>query len=163
MACVRTLFIFFLAVNVAGCEAFVRKFTRKSKKEKEEQIKMVITPEEYPQPAMTKEEQYRQYFIYWKSWHEELIQSLSIGNTNQKKQLGCVAEAIKNLEELKSILSVQNQGALDVFIAGLDSLRAAIVRDPYAQNANANRQEAERIKRSILRDFSVSRVKGDLS
>ncbi|MCM8797573.1 MAG: hypothetical protein NC923_06860, partial [Candidatus Omnitrophica bacterium] len=44
------LAIFFLA----GCEAFVRKFTRK--KQRVEQEMPVITPEEYKGPQMTKEE-----------------------------------------------------------------------------------------------------------
>ena len=61
-----------LAYGLYGCEAFVRKFTRKNKNETLAQEELVLTPEIYKNTA-SKEEQYRQYFIYWKAEDEELI------------------------------------------------------------------------------------------
>ncbi|MFA5150687.1 MAG: hypothetical protein WC433_07270, partial [Candidatus Omnitrophota bacterium] len=63
---------YFLLFTLCGCEAFVRKFTRKSKKDKVP-VEMVLAPEEWKGPQMTKEEQYRQYFVFWQSWQDELI------------------------------------------------------------------------------------------
>ncbi|MBM3255730.1 MAG: hypothetical protein FJZ08_05460, partial [Candidatus Omnitrophica bacterium] len=60
--------IYLLLVSFLGCEAFVRKFTRKSKKEDLHREEMVLAPQEYQKPKLSKEEEYRQYLLYWKSW-----------------------------------------------------------------------------------------------
>jgi hypothetical protein len=140
-----------------GCEAFIKKFTRKPKKE-EPPEEMILVPEEYPSLFKDKEEAYRQYFLYWKSWQDELINSLSVG-TSQKKQLSCADEALKNLNEIKKILVEEKHKALDLYITELIGLRDNIKNDPYSNNAANNRSLAEVLKRNILRDFSYPKVK----
>ena len=157
---IRFILIIVLLINVLGCEAFVRKFTRKSKKD-QEVVRMVVTPEEYPAPVVTKEEAYRQNFLYWQSWHDELITALSAGN--QKKQVACADEAIKNLVELKKVLKSEQQAALDRYIVRLQQLRGAIALDYAFTNINRNRQDAERIKRDIMQHFSIKHMKDFLS
>lgn len=153
----RIICISFLIFNLVGCEAFVRKFTRKPKKENLPKEEMVLAPEEYKGPQIPKEELYRQYLLYWKSWHDELIQSLS-SQANHKKQLDCIDEAIKNLGELKLLLSEDKQNKLDIYINQLGSLRDSISKDIYGMSIVNNRLAAERIKRNILRDFSYHKI-----
>jgi DNA repair ATPase RecN len=119
---------------------------------------MVLAPQEYKGPDMTKEEIYRKYFLYWKSWHDELISSLSPG-ANHKKQIDCVEQAIKNLEHLKGLLSEEKQKKLDIYITQLNSLMDLITKDTYGTNIVSNRTTAERIKRNILRDFPYNKIK----
>ncbi len=151
-----------LLVTLMGCDAFVRKFTRKQKKENLPKQEMVFTPEEYKPPMMTKEDVYRQYFLYWKSWHDELINSLSGGASN-KKQIDCVNEAIKNLGELRAILQAAGQKKLDVYINQLKDLNKEISEDLYGNDISLNRLTAERIRRGILRDFSYNKIKDYLT
>ncbi len=149
--------ICFLLFAIIGCDAFVRKFTRKRKTEapKEE---MVLAPEEYKPPQMTKEEAYRQYFLFWKSWHDELINALGSGSS-QKKQLSCLSEALKNLEEMRTTMQEAAQNKLDTYLKKLKDLKESITSDLYGASAIQNRLNAERIKRGILRDFSYDKVK----
>ena len=149
-----------LLVTMLGCDAFVRKFTRKRKKEapKEE---MVLVPEEYKPPQLTKEEVYRHYFLFWKSWHDELINSLSAG-ASHKKQIDCINEALENLEQLQTTLQEAKQKKLDIYINQLKDLKESIAEDLYGNNVAQNRLTAERIKRGILRDFSYEKIKNYL-
>jgi hypothetical protein len=147
-----------LLVTTLGCDAFVRKFTRKSKKENLPQEELVLAPEEYKPPQMTKEEVYRQYFLYWKNWHDELINSLS-GGISQKKQIYCANEATKNLEQLRQTLQESQQKKLVVYINQLGELSREIAADLYGSSISANRLTAERIRRGILRDFSYNKIK----
>jgi len=151
------LLILGLVVNLLGCEAFVRKFTRKSKKEKAPEP-MVLVPEEYKGPNMTKEELYRQYFLYWKSWHDELIQSLS-DEKNHKKQIDCAKEAIKNLYQLRGMLNPDRQSRLDNYIRQTEELKSAVTKDVYGNDLVINRQRAERIRRNMLKDFVYPKIK----
>ena len=150
--------LYSLLSTLIGCDAFVRKFTRKSQKENLPKQELVLVPEEYKPPKMTKEEVYRQYFLYWKSWHDELINSLS-GGVSHKKQIDCANEAIKNLESLRATLQEAKQKKLDVYINQLKDLKNEIAQDLYGNDISVNRLTVERIRRSILRDFSYNKIK----
>ncbi len=149
---------YFLVFTFLGCDAFVRKFTRKSKRENLPQDEMVLAPEEYKGPQMSKEELYRQYLLFWKSWHDELIESL-LQHKSQKKQIDCAEETIKNLINLRALLNIDLQKKLDIYILKLKELQSQINKDLYGTNAITNAQRAERIKRDILRDFSCNKIK----
>ena len=158
------LFVFvfyFVILNFIGCEAFARKFTRKSKNENLPQTEMVLVPEEY-RDTMGKEELYRQYFLFWESWQDELISSLSPG-ANHKKQIGSANEAIKNLEQLKAYLNAEKKKELDIYLNQLKTLKELITKDAYGSNCSVNRYTAESIRRSILREFSYSKISKDIS
>ncbi len=154
--------LYFILSTIIGCDAFVRKFTRKSKKENLPKEELVLAPEEYKPPKMTKEEAYRQYFLYWKSWHDELINSLS-GGSSHKKRMDCANETINNLEQLRLALQETRQKKIDVYINQLKDLKKEIAEDLYGNNLSASRLAAERIKRNILRDFSYNKIKDYLT
>lgn len=150
----------FLLLSLAGCEAFTRKFTRKSKKT-DQAVEMVLAPEEYKGPNMTKEELYRQYFLYWKAWQDELINALT-QKASLKKKMDCAQEALKNLVNMKMQLVVQAQKNFDPSIARLNDLMASINSDVYGANDARNCQAAERIKSNIQRDFIYPKIRNYL-
>jgi hypothetical protein len=147
--------------GLIGCDAFVRKFTRKPKKEDFPKEEMVLQPEEYKAPQMSKEELYRQYFLFWKSWQDELINGLA-EKLSQKKQLACAEEAIKNLEQIKLMLDAKAQNILEVYLDQLKELQELIKQDLYGSSLNSYRLKAERIRRNILRDLSYNKIKNSL-
>ena len=49
---------YLLLVTTIGCDAFIRKFTRKPKKENLPKEELLIAPEEYKVPLMSKEDLY---------------------------------------------------------------------------------------------------------
>jgi hypothetical protein len=147
--------------SLVGCDSFVRKFTRKSKKENTPQEEMVLVPIEYKAAPTTSEEVYRKYLLYWKSWQDELIESL-LANANHKKQVDSASEAIKNLEELKKLLKEGSRPKLEAYIQHLNAIKSSIESDTYGSRAASLRSDAERVKRDILRDFSYQKAKNNL-
>ena len=147
--------------TLIGCEAFVRKFTRKPTDKDLSRQELVLAPEEYTGPQMSKEELYRQYFLYWKSWQDELIVSLYPGG-NHKKQIDCVEEALKNLAKIKALLSAEKNKQVDTYLTQMETLKDLISRDLYFNNTTNNRTKAEQLKRNILRDLSYSKIKDSL-
>ncbi len=155
----------FSFVLLCGCEAFVRKFTRKSKKDEERAPQLVLAPEEYKAPQMSKEEVYRQYFLFWKSWHSELVESFNAAPTasfNYKKPLSCIKESISNLEQLSRLLNAEKQKQLDIYIKKMKMLQDDIAADSYGSSLASFRLKAEDLKRNILRDFSYQKIKDSL-
>lgn len=151
----------FICINLIGCEAFVRKFTRKPKKDKYQQEELVLAPVEYKAPVMTPEQKYRQSFLYWQSWQDELIEALST-SIKRKKAIDCASQALKNLNDLSPLLDEKNQKILDNYVKQLNSLKDEIQSDIYGNRLDFSRLTAERLKRNVFRDLSITKVKGVL-
>jgi len=162
MTHIRRLGILLLIFSLIGCDAFVRKFTRKPNKDNIAKEELVLVPEVYKN-TMTKEQLYRQYFLFWKSWQDELLEALSnTAATNHKKQVECAQQGLNNLVQIRALLSGEKQKILDKYISQLSDLAEAIRNDTYGTNRVANHQAGERIKMRILRDFSFEKIKGAL-
>ena len=161
----RRIIIFFLGlfllVNILGCEAFVRKFVRKQNKENLPKEEMVLEPEEYAGSQMSQEELYKKYFLFWRSWQDELVASLD-RKGNHKKQVDCAKEAIKNLMSFRAILNEGAKIKLDTSLNQLNELNDSIINDIYGNDFTSHRRQAEHIRRNILRDFSYNDVKSSL-
>ncbi len=154
------LFFCLLLLNLVGCESFTRKFTRKSKKT-DTAVEMVLAPEEYKGPNMTKEELYRQYFLYWKSWQDELINALTY-KASLKKKIDCAQEALKNLVNMKRLLVPDAQKNFDAHISKLTDLLSCIKSDVYGTNDARNLASAERIKSGIQQGFIYPKIRNYL-
>lgn len=150
----------FLLAGLAGCESFARKFTRKSKKT-DQSVQMVLVPEEYKGPNMTKEELYRQYFLFWKSWHDELENALT-QRSSLKKKVDCAQEALKNLINMKGMLVADMQKNIDVYVNKTIELLASIKSDIYGTNDFRNLNTAERIKMDVHKEFIYPKIRNYL-
>jgi hypothetical protein len=151
--------VFCFAAGLCGCESFSRKFTRKPKTDDKKAEEMVLVPEEYKAEAASSEELYRQYFLFWNSWQDELIDSLNSPNPNRKKHIDCISEAVKNLSAMKDLLKPDKQKFIDDYIKQMNSLAAALARDLYNSSTFANITKARQLKRKIEHDFSFVRIK----
>ena len=150
----------FLLLDLLGCEAFTRKFTRKSKKP-DQAVEMVLTPEEYKGPEMTKEELYRQYYLYWSSWQDELINALA-QKASLKKKVDCAQEALKNLVNMKMMLVAGAQKNFDPEITKLNDLLVNIKGDIYGVNDSWNLRAAQGIKSNIHKSFIYPKIRNYL-
>lgn len=150
----------FLLLDLAGCESFTRKFTRKSKKS-DRAVEMVLVPEEYKGPNMTKEELYRQYFLFWKSWNDELENAL-IQKSSLKKKIDCAQEALKNLVNMKNMLVGDMQKNIDVYVNKTIDLLASIKSDIYGTDDSRNLHIAEGIKSDIHKGFIYPKIRNYL-
>jgi len=151
MRFIRLVTVVFLAglfFVSAGCESFSRKFTRKSKKEKEQTVEMVLAPEEYSASGLSPADSYRQNLLYWGSWYDEFLSGLSAGG-NRKRQLYCLDEALKSLRACVKIAGSGAGSAADGYISKLLKLRGNIEADVYGNRAESFRCPAETLKKEI--------------
>jgi hypothetical protein len=146
--------------SLIGCDAFVRKFTRKPKKKESWEIDMVLAPEEY-KPTMTKEEQYRQYFLFWQSWQDELMEAL-LQNKSLKKRVDCAQQAVNNLVNMQQLLNDVQKKKLQIYIVRMKDLKRNVGGDIYGSENGANFHKAEILKLDIQKNFSFSDVKNSI-
>lgn len=140
-----------------GCESLGKKFVRKPKNPKPHEV--LLEPQEYPDQRPARE-LYDQYFLFWKSWHDEFVAALT--GSSRKRQEDTAEQALKNLAEMRKCLDDQTKPKLDEYIRLMERLKDYLAADTYGAHARAHSEEADRIRRLILNDFSPGRVKEHL-
>jgi hypothetical protein len=150
-----------LIFQLSGCESLGRKFVRKPNPDSLKKEEVVFAPEEYKGEGVSNADLYRQYFLYWRTWQDELIDSLD-SNGNRKRQIDTLNEGLKNLDNIKALIKPEAAAKLETYIKDLLGLREAIIKDDYANRVAENRRQAERIKRGILNDFSFGKIKDSI-
>jgi hypothetical protein len=148
-----------MCAGLCGCESLVKKFARKPK-EPQTPREVLISPEDYGNQKPAAKELYDRYYLYWKSWQDEFI--LSLSGASRKRRTDTVAEALRNLAEMRKLLDEQSRQLLDVHIRELELLGGAAERDIYSMHRPDHTAEAEKIRRQIMNGFSLGRVKDHL-
>ncbi|OIO35654.1 MAG: hypothetical protein AUJ74_05400 [Candidatus Omnitrophica bacterium CG1_02_44_16] len=145
-----------------GCESLRKKFTRK-RKNRESQEQMIIVPRDYSAHPFPSDVMYKQYFIYWKSWNQELVTSLN-DYSSYKKILDCVEQAIMNLKKMAAYLNEAKSKELEVYIKKTEGLKTQIQAAkamPPSRMAML-RYDAERILSSVNRLYDLKKMKDSL-
>lgn len=147
---------------LTGCESIRKKFTRK-RKDRESQDQMIIVPRDYSAHPFPSDVMYKQYFIYWKSWNQELITSLN-DYSSYKKILDCVEQAIINLKKMATYLNEDKSKELEVYIKRTEDLKTQIVASKAMPPSRMTmlRYDAERILSSVNRLFDLKKMKEHL-
>lgn len=157
-----TIFVVACVVLLTGCETLRKKFTRKRKQAASAEP-IVIVPRDYSAHPFPNDVLYKQYFVYWKSWNQELVSSLT-DMENYKKIKSCVDQALTNLKKMQTYLQDDKAQELDVYVKKTDDLRSRIERAKYLPPAQMRglRYDAERLLNGINKKFDLSSMKDHL-
>ena len=150
------ILIFFLLLNITGCESLRKKFTRKKKETvKMPHIYQVRKYEKRPSPEL-----YQKHYAYWTSWQSELI---SVLGDNHKKDRRCIEEAVGQLCDMQNILVPEKGQELTPHIEKMMSVKDTIFNEELTQaNRDYILRTLEREDRLIKKDFSPGKVKNYL-
>ncbi|MBL7084870.1 MAG: hypothetical protein ISS43_02035 [Candidatus Omnitrophica bacterium] len=145
---------------LCGCEAFRKKFVRKPKEEK--QIEVVVHTQEYSS-EYSPEQIYKKYFLFWRSWHEELVNSLNAQEGNRKKLISAAKKSVENLQQMRQLLLPEKQDRLDIYILEQKS----IVRELNKRRLSPAQRlkiktRLEKQRRQIQKEFGYSHIQEHL-
>ncbi len=148
------ILIFFL---LPGCAGLQRKFVRKPK-EKEKPTPVVQTIDY--SVGLRSEELYKKHFLFWQSWHTELIDRIG---DNFKKRTVCYDQIMTSLKSMRKYLIEEKARELDPFIVQIES----IGKDTKKERLSATevyriKTVLEKTKRQIDKRFSYRDVKNYL-
>ncbi len=148
----------FSFLSICGCEAFKKKFIRKHKEEEKEED-VIFEPVEYPSQQYSNDELYQNHFLLWKSWKQELSDSLQAG-VNFKKQVQNSREMLVNLEAMKLLLQEDRQKGLGVIIQNATKINDKIISgslnssDYYILKSNL-----ETLEKNVREGYAYKKVK----
>jgi len=153
------MIICFSLVSLSGCESVRRKFVRKSKAERDNPEEVIYAPQEYPVQVMSSEQLYRQYYTFWRGWHQDLMDVLSTGE-NHKKQVECVTEIVNNLNRMKNLLVAEAQPKLNGYIEQIIPMKDEITAGrSNPSNYAIIRSKMESIKTKISNDYIPKKIR----
>jgi len=148
------VFILALSVSISGCAGLQRKFTRKKKKE--EKLAPVITTYDYSKDLRV-DKLYKKHFLFWKTWHTELIDKMDFG---YKKRSVCYHHTVENLLEMKKYLAQSKQEELWPIMVKIKSIDSDVKKKRLSKSEMYRmKQLLEKAKRRIDKEFSYSKVK----
>jgi len=154
-------FVVFLLVfsifYLSGCEAFRKKFTRKPKKKEKEIEDIVFVPIEYPEVSYSKDEVYKNQYLFWKGWHSELINNVYDG-ASRKRQIDCINEALKRLNKMKGLLNSERQKEIDIYIQKMNEIRKELLDSRFIMISSMKRKLVS-LQNKIQKSFSYRKVK----
>ena len=157
----RIWFVFFLCFSVMylfGCESIARKFTRKSKAQKENTEEVIYQPQEYPAEKFSNEDMYRASYNFWKGWAQELTEELT-ENANHKRQVYCANEMIKNVEKMQELLKPEARIGLVGCVQKLMPIRDEIVNSRGMLNDYSGmKTRLESIKSKIGKEYAPEKM-----
>jgi len=99
---------------LSGCDAFRKKFVRKSKKEKE--VNVITQTKDY-KALYSPDVAYNQYYLFWRSSHDELMETLDAQNGSGKRMLFFAHRIVEYLEQMQELLTSEKYQELEPFIA----------------------------------------------
>jgi len=161
MAVVVLLFVSGMFL-LSGCETLRKKFTRK-RKSKDSTETVVIVPRDYSAHPFANDVLYKQYFVYWKSWNQELVSSLSEAE-NYKKIDECIDQSLTNMKKMQTYLKEEKAKELGVFVNKTEVLKDEIMAAKNMPPAQMNRlrYSADRILSNVNRNFDLKKMKDHL-
>ena len=142
-----------LLIDLSGCAALKKKFTRKRKKD----VKMPVYYQVRKYDITPSLELYEKHYIVWVNWHKELVQELGDNFKSDKKS---AQEMIANLEDMGTLLVDEKRDELTPHIVELQKVTAIIdKRNMTKANETRIRHILDREYRAIKREFSTSKMK----
>lgn len=150
------LMIICFAVNLAGCDALQKKFTRKKKTvPKKPKIYQLQRYEKKPTPEL-----YNKHFVYWQTFSGDIIERLG---QNHKKDVRSIDEMVGNLKDMQNILVKEKADEMQPHIDTASDARSTIMRGDMSFSVmNSVRSTLEREDRAIKREFITLKVKNYL-
>lgn len=148
---VLTAFVF----SAAGCAQLKDKFVRK-RKEEEPESRFYAVRKYDVHPSM---ELYTKRYIFWKSWHRELLAVLT--DDNQKKTVMAAEQATSNLMDMHGMLVDEKAEKLQAIIDEMTEVENQIKKERVTGGNEVRiRKKLEFLGKEVKRDFSYNKVRG---
>lgn len=152
---VLSLFLIANAAMLTGCAQLAEKFIRKPKEEAKNKRYYVV--KEYDvHPSI---ELYTKRYIFWKTWHKELLDALPKGN--RKKIVVAVEQEVSNLMDMRNMLVEEKALLLQEDVEQLTKIEMTIKKEGITRGNEVRiRRKLKMLGKKIKRDFSYKKMKG---
>ena len=147
-----------LVFAVSGCAQLKDKFVRKSKEEK--------IPAKRYQPVRGYDvhpslELYTKRYVFWKSWHRELLDVLR--DDNNKKKVVAAEQELSNLMDMQGMLVDDKADEMQKCVDEMTEIKTTLKEEKITSGNEVRiRRKLESLGREVKSKFSYNKVRGSI-
>ncbi|MEA3489687.1 MAG: hypothetical protein U9R44_05055 [Candidatus Omnitrophota bacterium] len=143
-----------IVLTLSGCADLKDKFVRKSKEEAGIKQYYAVRPYDV-HPSL---ELYTKRYVYWKSWHRELLSVLS--DDNHKKKVVAIEQEVGNLMDMQRMLVDEKAEPLQKIIDQMSKIETQIKKERVTQGNEVRiRKKLESLGRQVKKDYSYNKIR----
>jgi len=147
-----------IIMTAAGCEPLRKKFTRKKKEQKQEDIIPLLEPLDYPSKALSVFEQYRHHYSLWQVWHKDLMTAIKY-NESDKSINYMLGQLIVQIEELQKISGASLEEGLGDIKNELNNVVKEFAKPAGLRNRTLIENRLIRLDRKFRKNYSPRIIK----
>ncbi len=147
-----------MVILFSGCAQIKEKFIRKSKDPKVESKRYQVVREYKVRPNL---ELYKKRYVFWKSWHRELLSVLR--DSNRKKPLSAVREDISNLSDMRNMLTDDKAEGVKALIDIMEECEKILKERKITPGNDVRiRKKLKSVRTQVEKNFSPKKVQGHI-
>jgi len=154
----------FVAGALSGCEPLRKKFVRKKKNDRTNEVIPVLDPVDYPALERSPLSVYQYHYNLWKVWLKDLTTALDDhdGQASRKQLAGMMDQLDIQLEGMQDVLSGEDEKAFDGFRADLKKVAVALEEPAAIRDDKALKARVMRLDKTLRNRFGLKTMKEKL-
>jgi hypothetical protein len=159
--------IFFIAgllvfsLSLSSCDSLRQKFTRKKKKgDAEDQAFIpVLEPQEYPEPELNPEHNYKEHYDLIKAWYHDLWTAIDDKSTARYTHY-IISQVTNHITQMEKLVDVPTQANLVKLADFLDYYNSSLSDSWQVRNVSRIRSDLIEFDRFLRDRLRADRIQG---
>jgi len=149
-----------LSLSLSSCDSLRQKFTRKKNKAAEEQAFVpVLVPEEYPEPRLNPEYNYKEQYAMVKAWYVDLWSGIDDKSTVRYLHY-ILKEVNDHITQMETLVDAPTQANLVKLSGYLDFYRSSLDVPWQARNVPRMQSDLRGFDRFLRDHLRADRIQG---
>jgi hypothetical protein len=149
-----------LSVGLSSCDTLRHKFTRKKKEGEEDQAFVpVLEPEEYPEPQLNPEYNYKENYDLIKAWYTDMWTAIDDKSTAKYIHY-IITEVTNHINQMKPLVDAPTQANLVKLESYLDYYMSSLDDSWQTRNVSRIRSDLIEFDRFMRDHLRADRIKG---
>ncbi len=150
---------------VEGCQPLRKKFTRKKKEDKRDEVVAILNPIAYPEESDSAQKKYAQHYSLRTVWFNSLLQTVreyNGGHLNEKNLGYLFGQITEHIKEMEALLVPEKQAELEVLLNEFSSVEKEFDKPTQMRDMNDIRRRLESLDKNFRKNFSPKVISGYL-
>jgi len=154
--------VVFVAGALSGCEPLRKKFVRKKRIEKTNEVIPVLDPVDYPAMERSPLSVYQYHFNLWKVWLKDFVTAMD-EQPSHKQLAGMMEQLDIQLSGMQEVLSGEDEKVFEGFRADLKKVDLALEEPAAIRDDRALKARVVRMDKKLRNNFGLRDMKEKLA
>ena len=150
-----------VSLSLSSCDSLRKKFIRQKKKggAEDQAFVPVLVPDEYPEPRLNPEQNYKENYDLIKAWYTDLWTAIDDKSTAQSIHY-TISQVLNHITQMEKLVDAPTQANLVKLAKFLDYYNASLVDSWQVRNVSRIRSDLRGFDRFLRDHLRADRIKG---